>query len=56
MQRLEYSGAVRPLQRSLGVKGLMLTVTCNSTTHTDHILEFTLQQWLRERATVLRYT
>jgi len=35
---------------------LMLTVTCNSTTHTDHILEFPLQQWLQERATVLRYT
>ena len=35
---------------------LTLTVTCNSTKHTDHILEFPQQQWVRERATVLRYT
>ena len=30
MQRLEVSGAVRPLYGSLGVKGLMLTERCES--------------------------
>ena len=30
MQRLEVSGAVRPLKGSLGVKGLHITVTKNA--------------------------
>ena len=29
---------------------------CRSTIHTERIVEFPLEQWLRERATVLRYT
>jgi hypothetical protein len=33
-----------------------LTVTCNSTTHTEPIVAFPLQQWLLERPTMLRYT
>jgi len=43
MQRLEVSGAVRPLYGSLGVKWLI-------------IFAFPLQKWLRERALMLPYT
>ena len=36
---------------------IQLTVTCNSTAaHTECIIVLTLQQWLRERATILRHT
>jgi hypothetical protein len=31
-------------------------VTLGSTVQAEFIVEFPLQQWLRERATVLRYT
>jgi len=34
----------------------LLTVTCSSTIHTECIVVFPLQQWLSERATMLRYT
>jgi hypothetical protein len=33
-----------------------LTVTCSSTTHTESTEVFPLEHWLRERATVTRYT
>jgi hypothetical protein len=33
-----------------------LTVTCSLATLTECIVVFSLQQWLRERATRLRYT
>jgi len=37
MQRLEVSGAVRPLEWSLGVKGLIQASACNTdTTPTSH--------------------
>ena len=32
------------------------TGICNLTRHTELIVAFPLQQWLRERVTVLRYT
>jgi len=35
---------------------LLLTLTCSSTKHTERIVAFPLQQWLRVRATVLLYT
>lgn len=33
-----------------------MTVTCNSTTHKERFVALSLQEWLRERATTLRYT
>jgi hypothetical protein len=35
---------------------ILLTVTCASTTQGGRIVAFPWQQWLRERATVLRYS
>ena len=35
---------------------LLLTLTCSSTKHTERIVAFLLQQWLRVRATVLLHT
>jgi hypothetical protein len=36
---------------------ILLTATCRSTTiHRERIVAFPLQQWLRERAAMLRYT
>jgi hypothetical protein len=35
---------------------MLLTVTRTSTTHTVRTVAFSLQQWLRERATMFRYT
>jgi hypothetical protein len=32
------------------------TMTCSSATHTQCIVMFPLKEWLRERATMLRYT
>jgi hypothetical protein len=34
---------------------MLLTVTPTSTIHTERIVEFPLQQWLRECVTVLHY-
>jgi len=34
----------------------LLTVICSSTIHTEHILAFPLQQWIREHVTTSRYT
>ena len=34
----------------------LLAVTSDSTVHTEGIVAFPLKEWLRERATVLRYT
>ena len=39
MQRLEVSGAVRPLQGSLGVKGLKVTKTSNTWKRKKELLE-----------------
>jgi hypothetical protein len=33
-----------------------LTVTCSSEIHTERIAAFALQQWLHERANMLRHT
>jgi hypothetical protein len=35
---------------------VLLTVTCNYRIHGERIVAFPRQQWLRERATMLRYT
>jgi len=35
---------------------ILLTVTCSSPVHTARIVVFLLQQRLRERARILRYT
>jgi hypothetical protein len=35
---------------------MLLTLTCSSTIHTERIVAFSLQLWLLERATMLRYT
>jgi len=34
---------------------ISVTLICGSTAHTTLIVVFPLQQWLRERATLLRY-
>ena len=34
---------------------IYLTATCISATHTERIVVFPLQKWLRERPTMLRY-
>ena len=31
------------------------TVTCSSNVHTERIVAFILERWLRERAVILRY-
>jgi hypothetical protein len=34
---------------------ILLTVTCSTTVHAEWFVAFLFQQWLRERATMLRY-
>ena len=40
----------------MGFNSVFKGLTCNSTTHTEYIVVFPLQEWLRERATTVRYT
>jgi hypothetical protein len=47
--------ALKHFYATLGIF-VWLTVTCSSTVHTERIVAFPSQQWLRERAAFLRYT
>ena len=46
MQRLEFSGAVRPLQGSLGVKWLMILTTGNTVVEAENYMNLEVRKIL----------